>query len=472
MLISGYRKGLFKVLDAVCILAALSITGWFMLPADLSVLDDYTGASLFTVVSYLFFFYVLDAYNVGAEDFKDTTGRVLIAFFLGAIASASAFYAFQHWRFDRRTLLLLFSLCLLFCLGWRALYYKHIGRFVHKARILLIGTDRAGKVRQTISESLTDADIVGYVGDCDNDREIPYLGTPMQVEEIAKQQNVTMIVLLPDAPIDEDIATELLHAKLHGQMIVDVRSFCEHMVHRLPVSQISSEWLLTEEGFSLNTRGSLRRLKRAFDLFATLGLLICTSPIMLLTAIAIRVESPGPGIYRQRRVGLFGQDFTVYKFRSMRTDAEKNGAVWAMKSDPRVTKVGKIIRKTRIDELPQLWNALNSSRNWRRKSPSTACATRSSPASPAGLRCVTLTAPPSRIPAASWSMTCTTPKTCPSCWTSGSSSRPSEWCSSPRVRANPSPSLVRKKAYRKKRYAFFVFSAHSNASTPPIPHLS
>ncbi|MFR6519648.1 MAG: hypothetical protein ACLUPV_10705 [Bilophila wadsworthia] len=82
-----------------------------MLPADLSVLDDYTGASLFTVVSYLFFFYVLDAYNVGAEDFKDTTGRVLIAFFLGAIASASAFYAFQHWRFDRRTLLL-FSLCL------------------------------------------------------------------------------------------------------------------------------------------------------------------------------------------------------------------------------------------------------------------------------------------------------------------------------------------------------------------------
>ena len=107
-----------------------------------------------------------------------------------------------------------------------------------------------------------------------------------------------MIVLLPDAPIDEDIATELLHAKLHGQMIVDVRSFCEHMVHRLPVSQISSEWLLTEEGFSLNTRGSLRRLKRAFDLFATLGLLICTSPIMLLTAIAIRVESPGPVIYR------------------------------------------------------------------------------------------------------------------------------------------------------------------------------
>ena len=144
MLISGYRRGLFKVLDAVCILVALGITGWFTLPADLSVLDDYTGASLFTVASYLFFFYVLDAYNIGAEDFRDTVGRVLVAFFLGAVASATAFYAFQNWRFDRETLILLFTLCFVFCLGWRALYYKHIGRFVHKPRVLLVGTDREG----------------------------------------------------------------------------------------------------------------------------------------------------------------------------------------------------------------------------------------------------------------------------------------------------------------------------------------
>ncbi len=358
MLISSYRKGLFKALDALCILVALGITGYFTLPADLSVLDDYTGASLFTVAAYLFFFYVLDAYNIGAEDFRDTIGRVLVAFVLGAIGSATAFYAFQNWRFDRETLILLFTLCLLFCLGWRALYYRHIGRFVHRPRVLLVGTDRAGKVQQTLAESMNDADIIGYVSDCDSAKSIPYLGTPMQVEELARAHNVTMIVLLPDAPIDEEIAETLLQAKLHGQMIVDVRSFCEHMVHRLPVSQISSEWLLTEEGFSLNTRGSLRRMKRVLDLCAAFILLVCTSPIMLLAALAVRFESPGPVIYSQRRVGLFGKTFTVFKFRSMRNDAEKNGAVWAMKSDPRVTKVGKFIRKTRIDELPQLWNVL------------------------------------------------------------------------------------------------------------------
>lgn len=345
-------------MDALCILVALGITGYVTLPADLSVLDDYTGASIFTVASYLFFFYVLDAYNIGAEDFKDTVGRVLVAFVFGAVASATAFYAFQNWRFDRETLFVLFSLCLIFCLGWRLLYYRHIGRFVHKPRILLIGSDRAGKVQQTLAESMTDAEIIGYVGECADSKTSPYLGTPMQVEELTRQYKVTMIVLLPDAPIDDDIATELLHAKLHGQMIVDVRSFCEHMVHRLPVSQISSEWLLTEDGFSLNTRGSLRRVKRALDLIATLGLLICTMPVMALAALCVRLESPGPVIYSQRRVGLFGQDFTVYKFRSMRTDAEKNGAVWAVKSDPRVTRVGRILRKTRIDELPQLWNVL------------------------------------------------------------------------------------------------------------------
>ena len=358
MLISSYRKGLFKTLDALCILLALGITGYFTLPADLSVLDDYTGASFFTVASYLFFFYVLDAYSIGAEDFRDTIGRVLVAFVLGAIASATAFYAFQTWRFDRATLILLSSLCLVFCLGWRALYYRHIGRFVHRPRVLLVGTDKAGKVQRTLAESMNDADIIGYVSDCDSAKEIPYLGTPMQVEELARSYNATMIVLLPDAPIDEDIAETLLQAKLHGQMIVDVRSFCEHMVHRLPVSQISSEWLLTEEGFSLNTRGSLRRMKRALDLCAAFVLLVCTSPIMALAAVAVRFESPGPIIYSQRRVGLFGQTFTVFKFRSMRNDAEKNGAVWAMKGDPRVTKVGKFIRKTRIDELPQLWNVL------------------------------------------------------------------------------------------------------------------
>ena len=127
---------------------------------------------------------------------------------------------------------------------------------------------------------------------------------------------------------------------------------------RLPLSQITDEWLLETEGFNLNTRGSLRRLKRAFDVCVSIAIFLITAPIMLLTAIAIRLESKGPVIYKQDRVGLFEKEFTVYKFRSMRTDAEKNGAVWAKEHDDRITRVGRFIRKVRIDELPQLWNVL------------------------------------------------------------------------------------------------------------------
>ncbi|MDD6088743.1 MAG: sugar transferase [Desulfovibrionaceae bacterium] len=363
MLITEYRKGLFRAIDAICIFIALATINWLMLPEDLSIFTDYTGASFFTVFSYLLFFYILDAYNIGAEDIRETIGRVAVAFICGAIASATAFYTFQQWRFDRLILIVLFALCFIFCIGWRMSYWLCLGRFVHRPRLLLVGTDTEGKVRQVLEEAMTDAEILGYVGVDSGYNHSSLagacLGTPLEVESVAEKYHATMIVLLPDAPLDDDIATNLLQAKLHGRMIVDVRSFCEHMTHRLPVSQIDSGWLLTESGFSLNTRGSLRRLKRAFDVASSLSLLLLTLPIMLIAAVCIRLESPGPVIYCQKRVGLFGRTFTIFKFRSMRQDAEKNGAVWAAEHDPRITRFGRFIRKTRIDELPQLWNVLN-----------------------------------------------------------------------------------------------------------------
>ena len=358
-MISTYRMALLQTLDLVCILLALSISGFLTVESDLSIFHDYTGATLFTIFFYMLFFYILDAYSVGNEDFKETIGRVLVACLLGIISSATASYAFQHWRFDRETVALLFMLSLCFSLGWRWIYRLNAERLTHPLRILLVGVDRAGKVRQLLAEGLPKAEILGYVGERDQGPDAgPCLGAPFMALDIAKEKQATMILLLPDAPIDDDIAHDLLEAKLRGSMVVDIRSFYEHVVQRLPLSQINDEWLLQTEGFSLNTRGSLRRLKRALDVLISLLLLIPAAPIMLITAIIVRLESPGPVIYKQDRVGLFEKEFTVYKFRSMRADAEKNGAVWASAQDARVTKFGKFIRKVRIDELPQIWNIL------------------------------------------------------------------------------------------------------------------
>lgn len=349
---------LLQCLDIFCLLLALAISGITTIAPDLSVFQDYTGASLFTVFFYMLFFYILDAYSVGMEDFRDTSGRVIIACCLGIISSATASYAFDHWRFDRETLVLLFSLSLLFSLGWRWLYHLNAEKLTHPLRVLLVGSDREGKVRQLLAEGLPKAQILGYVGEMDKEASAPRLGPSFMALEAAREHRATMIVLLPDAPLDEDIAHDLLQAKLAGVMVVDIRSFYEHVVQRLPLSQINDEWLLQTEGFSLNTRGSLRRLKRALDVLISLAMLPMALPLMAIAAIGVRLESPGPVIYRQDRVGLHEREFTVYKFRSMRMDAEKNGAVWASKNDARVTSFGKFLRKTRIDELPQLWNVL------------------------------------------------------------------------------------------------------------------
>ncbi len=357
-MISTYRMALLQVLDFVCIALALGICS-FTLEPGLNIFDDYTGASLFTVFFYLLFFYILDAYKVGNEDFKETMGRVLVACLLGIISSATASYAFQHWRFDRETVATLFALSLSLTLAWRYMYYRNADKLTHPLRILLVGVDRAGKVRQLLGESLPKACILGYVGEPDQGPDAgPCLGAPFLALDIARKNHATMILLLPDAPIDDDIAHELLMAKLRGSMVVDIRSFYEHVVQRLPLTQINDEWLLQSEGFSLNTRGSLRRLKRALDVLISLLLLIPAAPVMLLTALIVRLESPGPVIYKQDRVGLFEKEFTVYKFRSMRADAERNGAVWASAHDSRVTRFGRFIRKVRIDELPQIWNIL------------------------------------------------------------------------------------------------------------------
>jgi sugar transferase (PEP-CTERM system associated) len=148
---------------------------------------------------------------------------------------------------------------------------------------------------------------------------------------------------------------ELLDCRLHGTDITDLARFFERVHGKVPIELLKVSWLIYGNGYR---QGWLRTVvKRVFDLAASLALLVATLPLMLATTIAIAVESGFPVIYRQERVGYRGRKFTVLKFRSMGHDAEKGGqARWAVARDPRVTRVGKVIRKLRIDELPQLFN--------------------------------------------------------------------------------------------------------------------
>jgi sugar transferase (PEP-CTERM system associated) len=162
--------------------------------------------------------------------------------------------------------------------------------------------------------------------------------------------------------IAEDLAPPaahdvLLDNKLRGVPIFSDLSFQEHHLGRIELDAIDANWLLFADGFANGIVS--RTCKRIFDVAIGLLLTIVTLPLMLITAVAIKLDRGGPIFYRQERTGLHGKTFTLFKFRSMATDAEAAGKPqWAQQSDPRITRVGAFIRASRIDELPQLFNVL------------------------------------------------------------------------------------------------------------------
>lgn len=150
---------------------------------------------------------------------------------------------------------------------------------------------------------------------------------------------------------------QLLECRIQGVPVHSLPAFSERLKGEVPLDSLKASWLIYSNGFD---QGLVRTaVKRTFDILVALTLLLVSWPIMLLAALAIRLEDGAPVIFRQERIGLFGRPFKVLKFRSMRTDAEKDGvARWAQANDSRITRVGRFIRKTRIDELPQLFNVL------------------------------------------------------------------------------------------------------------------
>ena len=150
---------------------------------------------------------------------------------------------------------------------------------------------------------------------------------------------------------------ELLDCKLSGVRVFDITTYFERMLGQIRIDFVNAGWLIFGDGFN---QGFYRTaVKRIFDILCSLVLIILPAPVMLATAIAIKLESKGPVFYRQERVGFNSKPFMVTKFRSMRTDAEKDGKPrWATANDSRVTRVGNIIRLIRVDELPQLFNVL------------------------------------------------------------------------------------------------------------------
>ena len=310
-------------------------------------------------------FYLFDLYDfVVMHDRRELVLRLIQALGLAWIALALAFYAFPALMLGRSIALIALPLALTLMVGWRVSIHWFLGHPGIGERILIVGSGNLAV--EVAREVLTRPDagyrIIGFVGtDSDllgksliNPRVI---GLTEQLGEIVKRENIDRIVVAMGERRGQLPTDGLLRLSLAGDVSIEEgASFYERVTGRVSLNMMRPSWLI------FSSRGRQARLATVSRnvvhwLVALLGFTL-SLPIMLLTAILIKLESKGPVFYKQERVGKNGRAFVLTKFRSMNVDAEKSGPVWASKGDDRTTRVGRVIRKVRIDEIPQFWNIL------------------------------------------------------------------------------------------------------------------
>lgn len=171
-------------------------------------------------------------------------------------------------------------------------------------------------------------------------------------------RNWNGVIIDPDYHPSNEETNALVSLRLRGIPVSPIADYYESHWYMVPVENLQQDWFLHSQGFSMLSSPIALGLKRVIDVLLSLLILLLSAPILLLCALAIKISSKGPVLFRQQRVGEHNQPFTIIKLRTMTSDAEKDGAAWASKNDPRITRAGSFMRKTRLDELPQCWNVL------------------------------------------------------------------------------------------------------------------
>ena len=259
--------------------------------------------------------------------------------------------------------LMVFGLC-----AWRIGFVWALRRARVHSRVLIIGVLEIGKMvaEELLKQKKLGMKVIGFVGAESGTLTLSY-GNPTRVSlpifqtgslnAIHNEHKINRILLAGNHAYEEGFARELLSLRARGMPVEDCHSFYERLVSKIAVVGLPPEWFMRSGGFRRDRLVIFT--KRLMDMLVSACGLLFSAPIALITAVAIKLESRGPVLYCQQRVGQKDKIFTIYKFRSMSENAEANGyPIWAAEGDPRVTRVGRIIRKLRIDEIPQMFNVL------------------------------------------------------------------------------------------------------------------
>ena len=287
--------------------------------------------------------------------------RLLVAVSLGIIALSVIDFAFPGHTLWRSTLLYAMVLAIVLLTANRLFVGSVIGAAAFRRRVLVLGAgDRARRLKEIAERPESGFAVVSFIAMNEGAPTVEEAIPRAAIHDLGRfVENVgaSEVVLALEERRNALPLKDLLRIKTMGVHVNDFSSFLERETGRVDLDTLNPSWLIFSDGFSSGRMVS-SAFKRLFDVVASALLLVLALPVIVIFAALVKLDSRGPAFFRQNRVGLYGQSFQLIKLRSMRLDAEKDGARWAQKDDPRVTRLGRVIRKLRIDELPQVWTVL------------------------------------------------------------------------------------------------------------------
>ena len=324
-------------------------------------------ATVFCLTSFYFF----DLYDfVVMRDRRELVLRLLQALGLAWVALALTFYALPQVMIGRGVTLISLPLALSLMVGWRLSIHWILGHPELGERILIVGS---GPFAVEIAKETLQRKDVGFrvVGFVDNDPALvgkslinpKVIGLTSELASLVKRENIDRLVVAIGDRRGQFPTQELLKLSLSGDVTIEESAaFYERLTGRVLLDMIRPSWLIFS---SRGRRARTNEISRAVmhRAIALVGAIL-SLPIAIVTAMLIKLDSRGPILYKQERVGKNGRTFKLMKFRSMRIDAEKDGPVWAKTDDERTTRVGRVVRKIRVDEIPQFWNILRGDMNF------------------------------------------------------------------------------------------------------------
>jgi exopolysaccharide biosynthesis polyprenyl glycosylphosphotransferase len=331
----------------------------------------YTGATTIGLVVFLSLYFVFDLYNPDRR-IAGFRGFLYVAFVCGlAVVIIPVFYYFApHWKVGRGLLAIQAGFVAVATFAARAVYSRFHEKFAKPRRLLVVGAGRTAValLEEIHTDFRNEIEVVGVLDDDPAKLEFELngyrvIGGTRDIARLVREKGVEIIVFaIPrqNHPVDQEIMREILGLKATGIEVYQMPTFFKKITGRIPIDFVEESWLIFGQGMIADAGGASTRFRRLLDIALAAGALILLSPVFALIAIAIKLTSRGPVLYRQERLGLNRRPYRMIKFRTMVTDAERDrGPTWSQgRKDARVTRVGRILRRTRMDEIPNFINVL------------------------------------------------------------------------------------------------------------------